>query len=89
MSFGSGWSSSARNCVVAVGVSDMAAFRGRSLLCRFGGFCAAEGFGGVDGGRDFWASNSGMLILVRGLGSVAAPIPSSGIWLGILVSLIR
>lgn len=48
-----------------------------------------ERFGGVDGGRDFWASDSGMLILGRGLESVAAPMPSSGIWLGILVSLIR
>ena len=62
MSLGSGRERRLRSWVLAVGVSDMAALRGRSLVMRFGFGCEGVSSEGAIG-LVFWASASVSLIL--------------------------
>ena len=63
MNLGSGRERRLRSCVVAVGVSDIAAFRGRSLVGRLGFSVEVEGEGASVTGFGFWASFSEILML--------------------------
>ena len=63
MNFGLGRETRLRSCVVAAGVSDIAAFRGRSLVGRLGFSVEVEGEGASVTAFGFWASFSEILML--------------------------